>query len=446
MILSSDIKIYLTQLLDKINNYKTDDVQSFAFIHGSSAKTSDNSFISDIDIDYWIRCQDNKIKIFNAFIYVLTLLIENNMYVKNLFIGIDNRFVFNFEIKKDGNILKYNSTEIKNRFINLYNDKIINKEELNELILNVLDHPTLISFKKLELILLKYKNIDWTIDEINRGEKIYRKIKIKLFDVFMTGLIKGVFIYEFKPGKYINVDLATHIFSLPKSYKNLGDSNKGDSNKQDLYDFLTNNAYIYNEPSIKNTFFAYDSFFRHYVKEEYLKMLKRLKKLLSMIYYNKNGTNTANTISTSNIVYNSFNKKLKNPKYKYIIKNIITDIKKFTTSNKITCLNQLNHRLDIVLYLIKYKEELEIKRLTIEILNDSKNICNYFPNNIQSLYNVLETYNKDIFINELKIYKNLLSTHLNNISLPYLIKYIQKLHFLIPFKIELPLPEKNRIS
>jgi hypothetical protein len=159
-------------------------------------------------------------------------------------------------------------------------------------------------------------------------------------------------------------------------------------------------------------------------------MLKRLKSLLTEIYFRPD---------IIDIINHNLNKKIKEDKYKNLIKNTRNDINNFVKSKKIACINQLKSRIDTIIILTKYKKELEIKRLIIETLNDLKESCNYYPDNINKIYNILNNYDKNNMISKLIEFKNILFKNLNDTSLEYLKIYINKLQFLLPFTLELPI-------
>ena len=428
MIISTDIKIPLNDILKKINNYQRN-IQSIALIHGSSSQLNKVFYVSDIDVEYWMRYQNNKQILFNNFNDMINLLLKNNMYFSDLIAGNDDRFHVDFKIRKDGSIINYDSKKIYNRINSLHKEKIIDEKDFKKLMEYVIDNPTLISAQNLESTINYYRQIHWTLDEIKKGEKIYYKKNFKLYDLFMTSVFLSNFVFEYSKGNYVLFDLAFRIFSLSDNFKNLIPP----SNKMSVYDLLVNKADIYGEISRRTTSFYYNSIFKNYIIGHYLKMLKRLKSLLGEIYFRPD---------IVNIVDNNLNKQMKKPKYRKLIKNVRDELTNIIKSNQIACLNQLKNRIDTIVILTKYKEELEIKRLIIEMLNDLKNTCGYYPDNVNKIYNILNNYDKDNMIFELKELKKIILNHVNNIALKYLHIYIDKLQFLLPFKIELPIKNK----
>lgn len=426
MILSTDIKEPVKNILNTLNNYPRD-IQSVALLHGSASKLDTIFYISDVDVEIWMRFQNNKKELYENFIRIIDLMIDNNMYFNELITGIDNRFEIKSYLRKDCSIFDYNPIEIRKQYNNLYKKKIINKKELLEILKYVKDKSNLIYFKKLKLETKKLGNIIWSLDEIKKGYKIFRKKKYILYDFFMKKVFLSNFIFEYEEGNYVLFDIAFHVFSFPDKYKTL---NPPLGEQQ--YNFLIDNSEIYGEVSRRSTSFYYDSFFRNYVKGKYLKMIKRLRSMLAEYVFRPD---------VVNIINNDMNKKFKNPKYKSLLHRTRKDIQIFTKSKKISCLNQLKNRLDIIILLTKYKPDMEIKRLIIDVLNDSKEICDYYPDNVKEIYNNLKNYNKKDIVKELEEYSRILFNHLNEISLPHLIKYIDRLQFLLPFNIILPLPK-----
>ena len=423
MIISTDIKIPLDNILNLINNYKSD-IQSIALVHGSSSQLNKVFYVSDIDIEYWMRYENNKKNLFKNFNDIVNLLLKNNMYFVNLIAGNDDRFNFDFDIRKNGEVINYDIKKIRKQFNILYDKNIINEKDLEKIMEYSVDNPTLISCKKLEIVINEYKKIQWTLEEIKKGEKIHYGKKFKLYDVFMVDVFLSIFVFEYSKGNYILFDFVFHIFSLSDNFKNLS------GNSKKIYDLLINNSKLYGETSRKTTLFYYDSIFKNYVKGYYLKMLKRLKSLLTEIYFRPD---------IIDIINHNLNKKIKEDKYKNLIKNTRNDINNFVKSKKIACINQLKSRIDTIIILTKYKKELEIKRLIIEALNDLKESCNYYPDNINKIYNILNNYDKNNMISELIEFKNILFKNLNDTSLEYLKIYINKLQFLLPFTLELPI-------
>lgn len=422
MIISTDIKEPLKNIVNKINNFPRD-IQSVLTVHGSSSVIKDKFYVSDIDCEYWLRYQNNKKKLFNHFLEIIDFLLKNNMYFSNLITGKDDRFNIDCRIKKDGSIINYDNKKLKTKFNKLYSDKTITKEELDSLLKYCIDKPTIKSFENLKVLINKYSEITWNLEEIKKGNKIFRNKKTNIYDLFMKIVFLSTFVFEFEKGKYILFDLAFRVFDFPKKYKNL----KPPHNISE-YDFLLSNSKLYGEKSRNTTYIYYEGIFKNYVKGKYLKILKRLRSLLTEVLFKSQLIDPIN---------HNLNKELRNPINQKLIKKIRYDIKKFTKNERISCLNQLKNRIDTIIILMDYKNELEIKRLIIELFNNSKIFCNYFPPNINKIYELLKKYNREKMTEELLEFKKIMFQYLNSISLPELKKHLHTLKNLIPFTLEL---------
>lgn len=428
MIISIELKEPLGRIIYKINNQKNN-VQSIALVHGSSSSLDKKFYVSDIDVEYWLRYQDNKKDLYLVFQNTIDLLLDNKMYFSSFIAGEDDRFSFNFTIRKDGSLKGYDYKEITKRISDLNKNKVITKSQKEEILRHAKEEMDIVSFNKFELDLNKYKKIKWTLEELQKGEKIHFGRKFLLYNFFMKSVFLTNFIFEYSPGKYVPFEIVFTIFKLPETYVNL---RPPPGVRQ--YDLLIDKTYIYGDKSGdmdgRTTYFFYESIFRNYVKERYLKVLKRLGSLLSEVYFKPHFVNSIN---------HNMNKELKNPKNRKLIFYIRNEIKKISKRPEVSCLNQIGSRIDSVIVLSKYKEELEIKRLLVEIINDSKEVCGYFPYNIREIYETLKNYNTETLINELEEFGKLVQDKLNSIAIPYLQKYLDELKLLLPFTIKVPI-------
>lgn len=428
MIISTDIKEPLQNIINKINNFPKD-IQSIILVHGSSSVIKDKFYVSDIDCEYWLRYQNNKKKLFNHLLEIINFLLKNNMYFSKFITGNDDRFDIECRIKKDGSIINYDNKKLKTKFNKLYSDKTITKEELDNLLKYCIDKPTIKSFENLKVFINKYSEITWTLEEIKKGNKVFRNKKTNIYDLFMKTVFLSNFVFEFEKGKYILFDLAFRVFDFPKKYKTLKPPNNIHT-----YDFLLLNSKIYGENDRKTSYIYYIGMFKNYVKGKYLKMLKRLRSLLTEVLFKSHLIDPIN---------HNLNKELRNPINQKLIKKIRYEIKKFTKNERISCLNQLKNCVDTIIILMDYKNELEIKRLIIELFNNSKIFCNYFPPNINKIYELLKNYNREKMTEELLEFKKIMFQYLNSISLPELQKQLNSLKHLLPFMLELPYKNNN---
>lgn len=391
----------------------------------------DTSYTSDIDIGIYFKINnDNKNDVYDVIRESISYCCKNNnFYFNHIKCGLDDRFNFDIEVDISGNIQKYEPKKIKESILKMYNFKYITKKEYDNINLHIKDNPTFEEIYSLVLILKKFKNIFWTCDEINKNEKIYRKKKIKysnLIDKFRT-LYNCVF--EFEKGKYINFDINFITYSvLPECEKFIDKINN---------DFIYKECGIVNDGGFKK-FLNYHDIFKFYMRKKYFKVLKRLKNLLisylvEVIIIRENGTNLPTRLRRRDTVKKHLNITIKK-------------IEKISRKKILRCLDQLSNRIEIIIILLEYKSENEIKRLIVDLLKDSINFCKHDilksvenkDKNIINTYNVLKNkYDKEKIKETLEKYKKSVDSKLNNIALPELIKIYEKIYYLLPFKLNL---------
>lgn len=480
MIILNEAQPIVFKEIEKMNDYLKENVsvKSHVFVHGTfntdlkKLKKGEIKYATDVDCELWNQFINNKKDLFENFYYIYEYLLKSNkFYFVSLLAGEDDRFVFDFYVKKTGEIVGYDAKKIRQMFQKLYKDKVITKDELEELLEYVIDKPSLISFEKFKHVLEKFKNIEWSLEEIQKKEKTYRKKKFKLYELFMKSIFLSSFILEFEKGKYILFDLAYRVFELPKKYEDI----KLSSN-QEVYDIIIEYGKTYGEYARTTNIFLYEGIFKNYVQEKYLKMLKRLRSLLTYSKYHE-----MNTVNNSN-------KKLREPVNNKFISKIRYQIGQVTNSLEYSCLNQLKNRVDIILVFLEhgYKDDDEIIRLILELLKDSVYSCKYSNKYVVELHNLLNDsleQNRSININRngtnrqnkkkidnalknysnktlnrskislgknkekieeaLKNYKHEMFQYLNDKTLPHLIKFFNELKELLPFNLVLPLPKNN---
>jgi len=414
----------LNEYIEKSNIYGFYDIHG-TFHHGNRKKLK---YISDIDAECWIRFDNNLINIYKYIVKFITYITDNNYYFGSFLTGYDNRFIFNFKVKKNGNVINYDSNEIKKKIKILLDSKILNKDEYNNLIKYVKDNPTLINIEKFKLILEEYQLISWSLEDIKEGWKIHRGKKFILKDQILSRVIMTSFVLEYKKNNYCTFELNFHIYSMDKKYKNTIDNIKKYSTLYGEYDRTTNIMY-------------YEGIFKNYVQKKYLKVFKRLRSLLTtFLLYDDDGKSTSidKSINTVNTTFEI----IKNPKYIKFIKKTRYEMRNIMLNNRIACLNQIKSRIDNIIILMDYKKSLEIKKLIIELLKDIITCCEFDSDEIEKIHEILKNkYNKKILIDSLNKLKKDIFASANNLILPDLIKYYDLLKPLLPFKIILPLPE-----
>lgn len=434
MIILSEVQPYGFRLLEEIRkfNHSNKKVKVYTWFHGTFSKKTTNSriYATDIDVDCWMYYQNNKEELLEHGLKLIDFLLKNNLYFDETICGEDKRFKIDAYIEKNGEVKNYNASKIRKQFQKLTKDKIITKEDEKELLEYVIDTPTLISFEKFKQVLEKFITIKWTYDELKKGFITHYKKKVYLKDMFMKYIFRNSFIYEYKKGEYILFDIPFRVFDISEEYKNKFTGYEYNY----LYTILNQKATIYADFNKTETIYLYNGIFKNYVQEKYLKMLKRIRTLLSLNYYNPTD-----------------NKELQKEEHKKFIFITKHKIKKLTTSSELSCLNQLKNRCDIIVSLIehKYKDELEIKRLVIELMKDAMYACKYESSDIKNVYSALETFhlknsnnNKNKLIEAIKLFKKNMFHHLNMLALPHLIYFYNELKNknLLVFDLVLPLP------
>jgi hypothetical protein len=431
MLLFNEVKPYIENEINKLNEYiDKSNISGFYYIHGTfqDGEIKKLKYISDIDAECWIKYNNNLNDIYLYIVNFITYITDNNYYFGSFLTGYDDRFVFNFKIKKNGDIIDYDTLEIKTNLKKLLDNKTLNENEYNTLINNVKNNPTLIDIQKLILILEEYQLISWSLDDIKKGWKIQRGQKFILKDQILSKVIMTSFVLEYTKNNFCTFELNFHIYTIDKKYKNTVENIERYGKFYGEYDRTTNIMY-------------YEGIFKNYAQKKYLKVFKRLRSLLtSFILYNDDRKTIG--INTSINTVNTTTEKIKDQKYFKFIKRIRYEMREIMFNNQIACLNQIKSRIDNIIILMEYKKPLEIKKLVIELLKDTITYCNFKSNEIDNIHNILKNkYNENLLQNSLNKFKKEVFAEANNLILPDLIKYYNLLAPLLPLKLVLPLPE-----
>lgn len=420
MLVYNEVYPYIKKKIDELNDYiKTKKyVSGFFDIHGTFSTgfkgVSENvQYISDIDAELWLRYKNKK----NSSKFILELidyLLKNNFYLEHVIAGINANFVFPFKVKKNGLIIDYYPDKIIKKLKLNYKNKLLTKEELDNIIKYVIDEPTLISIELLKLSLEKYKLLKWSKEELQNGYKN----NIKFEDIILENVIMTSFIYEYKEGNYLTFELNIHNYEISDKYNSTSLNN------------IQKYAKLYGEYDRTTNIFNYETIFKNYVQLKYLKVLKRLRSLLTSYMYKEYNKNTVN---------NTY-EKLTNFQYKRTVKNLRHGIRTVIFKKRISCLNQLKTSINIIIVLMQYKSELEIKRLTLNSLKNLLLVCNYSSKKILDIYSYLNSgkYETDKMKELLTSLKKEVFSFLNNLVLPDLIYYYKEIESLVPFKLQLP--------
>ena len=380
MILYDEIKPHIDKVLDNINIYlKSNNIKGFITLHGTYASGFKNvnknlQYVTDVDIELWLEYKNKKenSEIIRNFV---KYIISGNFYLFGFTAGIDDKFNYNFSINKDGYIINYDYSNIKDQLDFLYKNKYISKNDFDYLIEYVIKEPTIFSAQTLINRLNEYKLMKWSEEDIMNGFKMNKNKKIKFENIFLESVILSKYIHEYTKGNYINIDISIHNYDVENKYKN-------------NINYISKHAKLHGETSKNLTIFQYENIFKAYTSNLYLKLLKRFRTLLTSYIYSNNKKNKSNI---------------------NIIKKLRYDIRKVLFKKEIRCLDQITVRLRMIINLIKYKDKLEIKRLTINVINDLVNVCKYDSNiDLLNIYNYMNSkiYNKNIYSNKIKTIYN----------------------------------------
>jgi hypothetical protein len=417
MITKGDIVDIINEKIDTlIKNFKKNKNIKFIFKTSGSFfrknTLNNNSYVSDIDTNIYI--QNDNIDNTTNFVQNGIKYIYNSadFYIVDIKAGFDDRFDF-FTMTKNGMSNNYNANIIRESINKLHVKNVINKEEMNEILEYVKDNPNLLEINKFYDYLKKYKNLFWTYDNIQNGKLLYREKIFNFTDIVKNFVIIVPTILEFEKGKYIVFEIGFISYTIKKEYTNL--SKYSNSKIISKYSITPLN-------SKKN---LYVEVLKFYIRKQYFKLLKRLKLLLSIETSSKNSGNI-------------YTKKLRDKKNKKNIFDVINTINKLIVNKELRCLSQIKERITIINILLKYKDELEIKRLFINVLKDSIEYCKYdFQKNIINGYNFLQEYNKENIKKILNNYEYDIENKINSIVFPYFVEINMKLSHLLPFNLSL---------
>ena len=331
MILLYEIQPKIFKLIEELNKKikENQKVKSHIYIHGSSGKPVGEysmKYVTDIDTEFWIQYQNNRNDIYKHCINTVNYLMTIGFYYNKLRFGQDPRFTFTFKIKKNTSIIGYDYNEIKTRFNELLTTHVIDKKEYKYLMEYADEIPTFIRFEKFKLRLDEFKVIVWNLEEFKKGKMKYRGKEIKIEELFMNDVMLFAFVYEMDNSKnnnsknnnsknnnskiYLNFDISIKIFKL--NNKNLNSNLNLNKNyvfesSSDAYRILTTVSKLCNIDEDISNFHYYEGIFKNYSQQKYLKVLKRLKSLLSTFMW----------LDKSHLL-NTQNKYLQHPKYRNI--------------------------------------------------------------------------------------------------------------------------------
>lgn len=131
---------------------------------------------------------------------------KSDIYLGDFKAGIDHRYYINIGKNTNNKLHFYNPETIRKSILELKEKKLYSEEEANELLLKVIEHPTIQEYNELDNLLQKRYTIRWTIDELFTGVKVLPlDIKITLEEaVSQKGVVK-IDIWVYLNNRYIEM-------------------------------------------------------------------------------------------------------------------------------------------------------------------------------------------------------------------------------------------------
>jgi len=425
MYLYSDCRNDINKYLELIKNIQYKNIQTLLRLHGTFA-SGKSKYLSDVDGEYFIRYNDNINDIVEYFKYFIKTIFSNPkfIFVKSIS-GWDDRFVFPFNILKDGSIIGYDANIIKTRLDNLLKQNIINQEEYDKIVKHVVSKPTLISFEKLKLALEDFQILFWTYDELIAGVKQYRGKEFRLDKTLLYPNFPTIltFLIEFNDNQYVDVDLSIFL------YKNLKNSKSNISKNISQSEFDPNIVLLNDVNRTQTTQYVYEGVFKNYAAGKTMKMLKRIRTVLSTYTFDKRNT-IDKTPEPGRL-----------PQYRGLIRQTREEIlQSYNTS--LGMLNQLKNRISDVIFLIDVKDKMQIYQLIVCILKDLLTTSFDDKELIEEINAELKAkkYDKEKLKKLLEELNKKVQKNMNDDALPLLKKIYDKIKHILPFKIVLPPP------
>lgn len=424
MFIKGEIEKNISGKIDELNKVISEEKTKYFFSKCGSffrkGALDDDSFITDIDFSvYLLITKNNREKVCEVIKKSIQYICEN-YYLNKIKCGVDKKFDFTVEVNEDRTIKTYEPDIIRERIQEMYETKYISKKEFEEINSFVKDDPSFEEVYDLILLLKKYKNIFWNCDEIKKGEKIHRKNKIKYIDFIQDSETNCNCVSEVQNGKYVLFDI---VFV---TYKLMMDCNIEGINNENAY----YKCRILNESN--KTMINYTDIFKFEHQKRYFKVFKRLKSFFKSLERQK--------------VSNKIRGLLKKETVKKYICYIMKDIENISRRKEFRCLDQISARIETIIILVDHKPESEIKRLVVELLNDSIEFCNHNilnsiekeNKNVLKMYNTMKNkYNKDKIKSSLSRYKEDVDNKINILILPHLKEIYRKTDYLLPFILKI---------
>lgn len=402
-------KLVISILRNVVNGFEMG--YSF-FIHGTYASGLVDT-VSDVDVTNYIEIKDPKKESAKYAKEIQTIM--KNISLNDKFIihklaltGIDMRFHFDYKINPNYTIGNYNYDEIKKRMSDLYKKKVLTKDEFEDIDSKIIKKPTMNEFLILYGKIHKLLHIDWTVEEVLKGSKIIRGgIKINLKDSIMqyySGNAASLkLVIEYEPGKYMQMDCARSFYT--PNYKNNEIIFWNDITRGNIEDWV------------------FKDIFKEMQKKRYLKVIKRLRTLLtSYIYENKKTKVTIEDMA-----------KIK--KVRYHIRKL------YDTRGSMLNVYRKNFDIAIIFIETKKRTPIEIQKYLIETIKYGINEYQY-KDEFRKLVELIEKYTgktkkeDDELIAEINAVIKIIYNEINSLILPALKEIVNELDGILPFKLK----------
>jgi hypothetical protein len=290
---------------------------------------------------------------------------KTDIYLGDFKAGIDHRYYVNIGKNTNNKLHYYNPENIRKTILELKEKNLYSEEEANELLLKVIEHPTIQEYNELDNLLQKRYTIRWTIDELFSGVKtLPLDVMITLEEaVSQKGVVK-IDIWVYLNNRYIEM---TNWYML--TYEDSSGRVNNLSVKPDKYESsILKDLKHYNDP----------------VVNKYMKLAKRLwlyavlkndKKLMFALYplFSSGAAKMYQILGEIETIHNIL-EKIKKPSMPTIIANI-EDWKTrlgtiMTDTLPMSIAYNINKKID---YIIENKNKKEVILVYLDDISEKLN-------------------------------------------------------------------------
>lgn len=305
-------------------------IGSLFFPHGSFAniKMNEEILVSDIDLEDFLKFNslyptlEERNNIRRCIVNHLRNLPSTIKFIDCIF-GVDSRYLLNYELNENGDInfeknelckrLKDNNQSllaVKCQNINTVRDFFLFKEDLE-----------------------KYSQIKWTINDIDNGFIFKNNKKFYFIDFIQKVEYSNPLIlkyaYEYMTDRWIPIDNSILFYICLKNIT----IDKTMINIKEYPKFRESIDLLNESRRITTDIWVYEGIFKNMAQNKYLKTMKRLRTLISMmLFYNFKDN-----------LYKRYPQQVDN------FFKIRNEIKNYTSSGKIAALNQIKNRIELSL-------------------------------------------------------------------------------------------------